>query len=199
MGYHRAGFEVVGVDIKPQPHFPFKFIQADAMTFSLDGYDVIHASPPCQAYSKCGGNHRWKHPDLIDSVRDRLIASAKFFVIENVEQARFKLINPIMLCGSMFDLKIYRHRYFEINPEIAVLIYPCNHSFTPIYITGTPKLSKKIFVRKDPSAKIKRDALKTPWMTITEMDEAIPPAYTEWIGKQLMRILKNDQTIMPLL
>src|SRR5271157_4335910 len=86
-GYHRAGFEVVGVDINPQPHYPFKFIQADAMTFPLDGYDVIHASPPCQAYTVAGYNERARgkiYPDLLDAIRQRLIENAKPWIIENV-------------------------------------------------------------------------------------------------------------------
>jgi DNA (cytosine-5)-methyltransferase 1 len=188
MGYQRAGFEVVGVDIKPQPHYPFEFIQADAMMFPLHGYDVIHASPPCQAYSKSGTHHRWKHPDLIAEVRDLLMAISKPFIIENVEQARFKLRSPVMLCGSMFGLRIYRHRYFETKPEIFSLLPFCNHSRPAVYITGSPR--PKSGIRKDAPAALKRKVLGTPWMTIKEMDEAIPPAYTEWIGKQLMAAIR---------
>jgi DNA (cytosine-5)-methyltransferase 1 len=196
MGYHRAGFEVVGVDIKPQPHYPFEFIKMDAFEYLVNHgreYDAIHASPPCQAYSKAGTHHRWKHPDLIAKVRNVLMAKDRPFVIENVEQARFKLRSPIMLCGSMFGLKIQRHRYFETEPEIYDFLPPCNHSRTSIYIPGTPR--PKNGKRKDPSASIKREALETPWMTIEEMDEAIPPAYTEWIGKQLIKRIseKGDE------
>jgi len=188
MGYHRAGFDVTGVDINPQPNFPFKFIQADALTFSLDGFDVVHASPPCQYYSKCTAiNHRNNHPRLISITRNMLEKTGLPYVIENVEGARYRLINPIVLCGSMFGLPIRRHRYFEIWPPVLFLTPQCNHKPNPVYITGTPR--PKNGPRKDPSAAVKREALGTPWMTIKNMDEAIPPAYTEWIGKQIINIL----------
>lgn len=188
MGYHRAGFEVVGVDINPQPRYPFEFHQADALEYPLDGFDVIHASPPCQAYSKCANyHHRVKHPRLISDIRDKLKNNGRAFVIENVEGARCSLIQPIMLCGSMFGLTIRRHRYFEISPLTMFLIPPCNHKKNPVYITGTPR--SKNGKRKDPPADVKREAMGTPWMTIKNMDEAIPPAYTEFIGKRLMREL----------
>src|SRR3954469_696956 len=105
MGYHRAGFDVVGVDINPQPHYPFEFHQADALTFSLDGFDVVHASPPCQFASDL--RHLWKdreHPNLIPPVRDLLLASGLPYVIENVERARAHMVEPVTLCGSMFGL-----------------------------------------------------------------------------------------------
>ena len=185
MGYHQAGFEVVGVDIKPQPHYPFEFHQADALEFPLDGFDVIHASPPCQAYSKCTNpTYRENHPKLIEAIRTQLEKANIPFVIENVEGARHELIQPIMLCGSMFGLPIRRHRYFEIDPLMMFLMSPCNHKPNPVYITGTPR--PKHGPRKDPPAAMKREALGTPWMTIKNMDEAIPPAYTEFIGKQLI-------------
>ena len=98
MGYHRAGFDVVGVDINPQPNYPFEFHRADAMEFPLDGFDVIHASPPCQAY--CSFSKKLGHPDMIAGVRDRLAGLA--YVIENIPGS--PLINPIRLCGSSFVL-----------------------------------------------------------------------------------------------
>lgn len=106
MGYHRAGFEVTGIDINPQPHYPFKFIQADAMTYPLGGFDCYHASPPCQRYSiLTRGLHQDRienYPDLIAPIRDRLLHTGKPYVIENVEGARKLLINPVKLCGTMF-------------------------------------------------------------------------------------------------
>ena len=187
MGYHRAGFEVVGVDIKPQPHYPFEFHQADAMTYPLDGFDVIHASPPCQAYTRCTP-HRYKsnYPDLIASVRNRL--KGRVYVIENVQEARKKLLNPIKLCGSMFGLPIQRHRYFEINPEIFSLIHPCNHRENTVYISGSTGSSGSP-KRKDFTVQERRDAMDVPWMTDKEIDQAIPPAYTFWIGKQIINAL----------
>src|SRR5512146_881208 len=107
MGYHRACFEVVGVDINPQPHYPFEFHQADALTYPLDGFDVIHASPPCQDYTIASLYHRMNgktYPDLIEPTRKHLMRSSSVWVMENVPGA--PLINPIMLCGSMFGLEV---------------------------------------------------------------------------------------------
>lgn len=191
MGYHRAGFDVVGVDIKPQPHYPFEFHQADAMTYPLDGIDAIHASPPCQYYSWCTPQkNRQNHPDLIEAVRLNLINSWKPYVIENVAGARKKMVHPIMLCGSMFGLPIQRHRYFETSFQISVLLPCCNHSKVPVYITGTPR--RKGHKRCDPPAEVRRKAMGVPWMSIKDMDEAIPPIYTEWIGTQLMKHIRES-------
>jgi len=186
VGYHRAGFdEIVGVDIKPQPHYPFRFVLADALTYPLNGFDVIHASPPCQAYSKTNAKCRDRHPRLISIVRNKLQKSQVPYVIENVECAGDRLKNPIKLCGSMFGLPIRRHRLFEIHPLLAVLLPECQHKKNPVYITGTPR--PKNGERKDPPAAVKRAAMDTPWMTIKDMDEAIPPAYTFFIGKQFIK------------
>lgn len=194
MGYHKAGFEVVGIDINPQPNYPFDFVQADALEYPLDGFDVIHASPPCQAYSKCTNpDYRKDHPRLISRTRNRLEKSETPYVIENVEGARHELITPIMLCGSMFGLPILRHRYFEIFPLIMFLMPPCNHKPDPVYITGTPR--PKHGIRKDPSAVVKREALETPWMTIKNMDQAIPPKYTEYIGRRLIQSINSPRGI----
>jgi DNA (cytosine-5)-methyltransferase 1 len=202
MGYHRAGFEVVGVDIKPQPHYPFEFHQADAMTYPLDGFDAIHASPPCQRYSVCTPmSYRKNHPALIDAVRDRLMGYPHHsqYVIENVSGARHLLVDPIMLCGTMFGLNIQRHRYFETWPPLFALLPPCNHKRNPVYISGsTGSGSSPLgFRRFDFTTQERRDAMDCQWMTDKELDQAIPPAYTEWIGKQLMQAIKeieNDQT-----
>lgn len=113
VGYARAGFEVVGVDLKSQPRYPFEFHQADAMTYPLDGFDAIHASPPCQAYSvaqKLQGN---LHPDLIGPTRFRLTESGKPYVIENVVGA--PLLKPTLLQGTMFGLRTERKRLFETS------------------------------------------------------------------------------------
>ena len=188
MGYHRAGFEVEGVDIKPQPHYPFKFYQADALTYPLEGYDAYHASPPCQAYTRLTEKkYRQNHPDLIAYVRLRL-ALHKPSVIENVPDAKDRLWHPIMLCGSMFGLPIWRHRYFEIQPEIFTLLPHCNHGFAPVLISGSPRRKG---VRTEPSTERRREAMDINWMTRTELDQAIPPAYTEYIGKYLMKAIKE--------
>lgn len=184
MGYYRAGFEVVGVDIVPQPNYPFEFYQADALEFPLDGFDAYHASPPCQAYSRLTEKRfRLNHPDLIDSVREKL-NYRKLFVIENVPDAKNKLLHPIMLCGTMFGLKVYRHRYFEIFPEIFDLQVPCNHHKNPVLISGTTRRKSG---RIENCINEKRQAIGIDWMTGKELDQAIPPAYTEYIGKYLIQ------------
>jgi hypothetical protein len=123
MGYLRAGFEVTGVDLHPQPHYPFRFIQADAIAYCRKHgheYDVIHASPPCQAYSitKNLKTAKTSHPDLVAATRAALIRTRKPYVIENVPGS--PLINPLMLCGSMFGLGVIRHRLFESSPPHMV-------------------------------------------------------------------------------
>lgn len=109
----------------------------------------------------------------------------KPYSIENVEGARFDLLSPVMLCGSMFGLPLRRHRYFEIYPFPCCLLPPCDHSRKIVYISGNQKLKNER--RRDAPAWLKREALQTPWMSIKGMDEAIPPAYTEWVGKQLIQ------------
>jgi DNA (cytosine-5)-methyltransferase 1 len=204
-GYHQAGFDVTGVDIKPQPHFPFKFIQADAMTFPLDGYDVIHASPPCQAYSVLRRPHSNKnYPDLIPEIRQRLITSGKPWVIENVPGAPLK--SPLILCGSMFDLKageryLRRHRLFEMSQ----VIYPptkCTHKGEAIGVYGHGGNAVRwtsangIDKGRYPNGRKggyqgttaeKREAMAIDWMTDREISQAIPPAYTKFIGEQLIK------------
>jgi len=194
MGYHLAGFDVTGVDIAPQPRYPFQFVQGDALEYlAAHGheFDVIHASPPCQGYCKqTGMEYRGNHPKLIGEMQRMLRATGKPYVIENVEGARFALKHPVMLCGTMFNLPIQRHRFFEINPYPSALLPGCDHSGEIVYITGTPR--PKFGPRKDPPADVKRAALGTPWMTIVDMDEAIPPAFTEWIGHQLQSALRQQ-------
>jgi len=186
MGYHRAGFEVVGVDIKPMPRYPFEFHQADAMTFPLEGFDVIHASPPCQRYSTM--TKRWarseEHPDLVGPIRSRLLATGVAYVIENVPGA--PLADPLTLCGSMFDLGVRRHRIFETS--VGMLAPQCNHAaqgrVVGVYghAGGTSKRDGLTFA----GVAEWRRAMGIDWMTGDELAESIPPAYTEYIGKQLM-------------
>jgi DNA (cytosine-5)-methyltransferase 1 len=125
MGYHRAGFEVVGVDLVPQPHYPFVFVQADALTYPLDGFEVVVASPPCPGYSRATAFHRGaraKHPLLIEPIRERFKAQGVPYVIENVEGA--PLLHPILLCGTMFGLRSIRHRLFESNVPLLQPHHP---------------------------------------------------------------------------
>ena len=184
MGYHRAGIDVVGVDIVPQPNYPFEFHQADALRFLVDerwqveGFDAIHASPPCQHYAnvtKWRGNAN-DHPALIAATRELLEASGLPWVIENVRTPELR--NPIVLCGSMFDLAVRRHRYFE-SPFIEFsLMEPCRHRSTDL-----------AFMHKGERAYA--DAMGCDWMTAVEGRQAIPPAYTEWIGTQLLAAIER--------
>jgi len=180
MGYYRAGFEVEGVDIKPQPHYPFKFYQADALEFPLEGYDAYHASPPCQAHTMMQNivKTRDKHPKLIEPTRMRLLATDKPYVIENVYKAPLK--GHLMLCGTMFGLRIIRHRFFECPWMELTFLRPCDHSdvYDPWHKDGVGQ-KEKLAV-----------AMGIDWfMTRPEVREAIPPAYTEYIGKYLLEVV----------
>jgi DNA (cytosine-5)-methyltransferase 1 len=196
MGYYRAGFkDITGIDNRPMPRYPFKFIQAEALTYLKKHgheYDVIHASPPCQAYSVTKSIHKKEHPDLVSITRELLNKSGKIYVIENVEGSPLK--NYVMLCGSMFPgLKVYRHRLFECNPPIYFAPFTCNHRFTmPAskweYHT-LDKYERITCVGHNFQAESGRIAMGIDWMTRSELAQAIPPAYTEWIGR---RILEAD-------
>lgn len=189
MGYHRAGFDVVGVDNRPQKHYPFEFHQADAFEYVAEHgheFDVIHASPPCQAYSEATPMQaRTKHPDLIVATRQALKATGKPYIIENVDGARRLLIEPVMLCGTMFGLGVWRHRWFETKPRLVYLVPPCRHDFHPVLVSGSGH------GRGEARPPEMIDALGVPWMKVrAEARQAIPPVYTEFLGKQLMRYLK---------
>jgi len=184
MGYHRAGFDVVGVDIKPQPHYPFEFHQADALTYPLDGFDAYHASPPCQHFSMMMNitKSKEKHPDLIAPTRNRLKSTGKLYVIENVYKA--PLQGHLMLCGTMFGLGIIRHRYFECDWMPLELMQPCNHKgvYDPWHKDGVQQ-REKLSV-----------AMDIDWfMTRPEVREAIPPAYTEYIGRCLIAKIISEE------
>lgn len=198
-GYQQAGFYVVGVDIKPQPRYAGdEFIQADAMTFPLDGYDAIHASPPCQAYTLM--NQRWpgaadKHPRLIEETRSRLTESSALFVIENVVGAPLR--NAIKLCGSNFGLGTVRHRLFESNAFMLAPGCHCRGWRDHAGVFGMHPDGGRLWTRKDGHAPQRRvgsllegqQRMGIDWMVWTELKEAIPPAYTHYIGTQLMAVL----------
>jgi DNA (cytosine-5)-methyltransferase 1 len=198
MGYSRAGFEIVGVDIEPQPNYPFQFVQADAMrlpkTF-FASFDAIHASPPCQSYSdlaKRNGNaDEW--PRLIDPVRNLLTRSGLPYVIENVEGAPLR--NPTVLCGTMFPgLRVLRHRLFETNFQVLAPPHgkhPLCHTLDKrkAHYGKTDDMRDFVSVNGGGNCSVAaaRDAMGIEWMIKDELNEAIPPAYTEFIGKQLIR------------
>jgi DNA (cytosine-5)-methyltransferase 1 len=194
-GYHQAGFEVVGVDINPQPRYPFEFHQADAMTFPLDGFDAIHASPPCQGYSTITPD-KTRHPRLIGPIRERLQATGVPYVIENVEGARRYLRHPVKLCGSSFGLAVRRHRYFESN--VPLMSIPCAHGrVRPIGVYGDHPENDHDYRRPDGTRRgakaltvdHAREVMGMPWATWPEIVEAIPPAFSSFIGEQLLEHL----------
>jgi DNA (cytosine-5)-methyltransferase 1 len=193
MGYSRAGFEVVGVDIKPQPRYPFEFHQADAMTFPLDGFDAIHASPPCQRFSKAQRLQGNEHPDLITPIRERLMASGLPWAIENVEDARWAMREPLtLLCGAAFaGLQVYRHRLFETSHPMPLVLH-AGHGVRLTKLGHRPVDGEFMHVVGHFSGVARgRAAMGIDWpMTQDEVREAIPPAYTEWIGRQLMAHLQ---------
>lgn len=206
MGYHRAGFDVVGVDIKFQKRYPFEFHQADALEY-LAGhgheFDVIHASPPCQAeeLTILANLHRHKksyrdiHTNLIPDIRRLLVKIDKPYIIENVEGARDYLINPIMLCGTMFGLytdfykPLYRHRLFECNPAVWFPPAPCQHWNDRHAIGvhgGGQHPDRQDGTNGQYGIRQRQVAMGIYWMTGKELNQAIPPAYTEWLGKQIL-------------
>lgn len=231
MGYHRAGFEVVGVDIEPQPNYPFEFHQADATrlaptdqgpkidlgfgTFNYTRFAAIHASPPCRAYTAMRVmENAGTHPELIEPVRHLLDGIGLPYIIENVEQAPIEAHPPTLfggpsgavLCGSMFELwtdqyQLRRHRLFESNRP---LIQPAHHHRTDLEVIGFygdhARKRTRInghhargtdITRNDDKLALVRDLMHIDWMTWPEAREAIPPAYTEFIGSQLLDVLRQ--------
>lgn len=208
MGYHLAGHTVIGVDIDPQPRYPFEFIRADAMTFPLEGFDFVHASPPCQRFSQLthvhGHHHREKHPDLIAGIRKRLEETGVPYAIENVIGSPLR--TPVKLCGSMFaeTFQLRRHRLFETSFPVAQR--KCQHKAQPFTVgvyghTGQGANRRRdAFVSRTP-VKDWRDpvpaergmanslsdwkvAMGIDWMTAKELSQAIPPTYTKYIIEQ---------------
>lgn len=200
-GYARAGFEVVGVDIADQKLYPFEFHKADAIEYALAHgreFDVIHASPPCQRYSTITAEAtRDDWPDLIGPTREALQQIGRPYVIENVAGARELLIDPMLLCGSSFGLGVRRHRYFESTEWLMSL--PCDHASQPEPIgvyghSGGQSLrpngrSLHHHVARDKEHG--REVMGMPWASWRGLVEAIPPAYTEFIGEQLIAILRE--------
>jgi DNA (cytosine-5)-methyltransferase 1 len=198
-GLQRAGFHVTGVDNKPQPRYcGDEFIQADALTVPLDGYDFIWASPPCQRYS--AGAAKWgtaqQHPDLIWVIRERIGADREY-VIENIAPAWPYLIRPVQLCGQVFGLGVFRHRIFEASFRLIVPDEPIHngHVGDGQYHTVTGHSGGRS--RRDGwiggSVADWRKAMDIDWMTGAELSQAIPPAYSEFIGKQAIAFLKQRE------
>lgn len=197
VGYARAGFDVVGIDLHPQPHYPLPFIRSDAMNVNRDfiaTFDAIHASPPCQSYSDLAKRNRNAHewPRLIEPVRAMLAASGLPYVIENVEGA--PLIHPVVLCGTMFPgLRVLRHRLFETNFPLTAPPHgkhPKCHTLDKrkAHYGKTDDMRDFVSVNGGGNCSVAaaRDAMGIDWMTKDELNEAIPPAYTEFIGRHLL-------------
>jgi len=188
MGLFQAGFEVTGVDIVPQRHYPFSFIEGDALTFPLTGFDFIWASPPCQAYTLAQRIQGNKHPDLIALLRTRLQESGIPWAIENVVRA--PLINPIMLCGTMFDLKVYRHRLVETSFKIKAPLHP-QHMALVTKMGRPPRKGEFMHIVGNFSGvEQAREAMGIDWMVRDELREAIPPAYAKFIGLAALKEIK---------
>jgi DNA (cytosine-5)-methyltransferase 1 len=189
-GLQNAGFHVTGVDIEPQPRYcGDEFFQADALDFDVSGYDVIFASPPCQAYSVTKTLTTKEHPKLIEKVRKKLKASGKIYVIENVPGA--PLENPLMLCGTMFGLNVIRHRLFETNAPIFKLLPPCNHHKKTAK-RGEFDTAQNGFVTvagHNFQVDVARRAMGISWMTAKGLAQAIPPVYSEFLGRLIIKEL----------
>lgn len=194
VGLRQAGFDVVGVDIRQQPNYPFEFHQADALSYPLGGFDFIWASPPCQKYSITAKLHTKDHPDLVEPTRARLRAAGVPYIIENVLGA--PLIDPVTLCGMMFGLRVFRHRLFESNIFLMTPPHPTHR--------GTTNSSRRYsrfssadmicvaghnFRRKDGMA-----AMGIDWhATREEVAQMIPPAYSEFLGRQVVTHIDSQR------
>jgi DNA (cytosine-5)-methyltransferase 1 len=199
MGYHRAGFDVVGVDINPQPNYPFTFIQADVLdagrVIHIEDFDVIHASPPCQAHTRKA--ERWgrervhwtDHPKLIEPTRILLQLVGKPYVIENVPGAPIDA--QVEYCGTHFGLRIIKHRLFEANWPLPMPPASCDHSDVYNPWAGPGRSAEKL-----------REAMDIDWLPISggasrkagytgDLFNAIPPAYTEHIGQAWLAYLEE--------
>lgn len=198
MGYARAGFEVVGVDIDPQPHYPFEFHQADATTFPLDGFDAIHASPPCQRWAQGHNPNHDSYPDLIGVMRERLEASGVPYVIENVIRAPL-LPHAVMICGAAVgclteQFQLHRHRKFEANFPLVGADCPGKVRPWTMTVTGTGTPSGLFYkLGRALTTAEKREMMEMPGCNSHEMAEAVPPAYTEFIGRQLIEMLADNK------
>lgn len=221
MGYHRAGFRVFGVDRDPQPRYPFPHHVGDAIetmqklldgkgvrfrmtadhvwdsaVFGLDDFDAIHASPPCQsftAYRRKGHGVGDGYLNLIPETRELIKRTGMPYVLENVEQARGELVSPVRYCGSSFGLDVRRHRLFESNVDLRAP--ECDHSWqTPRFAPATNRTNLRrtveVGVWRIP-LDVQQRAMGIDWTTLRELSEAIPPAYTEHIGRQVMTAMSE--------
>ncbi|MBM7169257.1 DNA cytosine methyltransferase [Streptomyces sp. G44] len=197
-GYSDAGFEVTGVDITPQPRYPYRFMQADAIAFVREhgaAFDFIHASPPCQHDTDCQRLRGNAHPDLIAPTRAALESTGRPWAMENVRGAAAKLRTPVMLCGQMFRLANYRHRFFETGGGFR--LPQAGH---PAHLVPQAKMGRPVppghygqFVGNFSGVALARQVLGVPWMNRDGIRECIPPAYTQHIGTAALELLYADR------
>jgi DNA (cytosine-5)-methyltransferase 1 len=193
MGLHLAGWDVVGVDTEPQPRYPFEFHQADAMTYPLEGFDLITGSPPCHDHTVLKGRAGTNGTGwMLAALRERMQAQPAPWMIENVPGAPMR--PDFMLCGSMFGLRTYRHRWFEIDPRLPILIGQPPHPRHRIRTVSTGRAAHwaaggHVTVTGDIGSYVGPAAMGIDWMTGDELSQAIPPAYTRYIGRQLLENL----------
>ncbi|MFJ9768621.1 DNA cytosine methyltransferase [Streptomyces erythrochromogenes] len=205
MGYHQAGFDVVGVDLDPDcaAEYPFTFVHGDAIDYLYahgHEYDLVHGSPPCQKYSPLNAYNHKTYPDLIAPTRTAMRAIGRPYVIENVEAARPEMSDPILLCGPMFGLRMYRHRLFETSFPLATPAHPAHgplctrNGYLPTpekpFMTITGGRHSKAWQRAA------AHAMGTPWITtIQGVCEAIPPAYAHWVGQRALTHLTPTRAV----
>ncbi|MFG2763123.1 class I SAM-dependent methyltransferase [Streptomyces rubiginosohelvolus] len=187
MGYYLAGFDVVGVDLNPQPRYPFEFHQGDAVQFIRDhgaDFDLIAGSPTCRRWTNAQRLRGNDHPDLITPTREAMITTGRPYIIENVEGARAALNDPLLLCGAMFGLKTYRHRLFESSLPLGTRLHP--RHLAPLAKMGRPVRDGEFMhvVGNFTDADRARTVMGMPWATRDGLREAIPPAYTQFLGEQ---------------
>ena len=214
MGYYLAGFDVVGVDIEPQKRYPFRFIQADALTFPLSGFDLIHASPVCKGYSATAVLNDARHPRQVEAVRERLAGNGIPYVIENVPGA--PLISPVILCGSHFGLTsvwpgvglpgaetgtvrvgLFRHRGFEAHGFTLPDPGAHDHGYraVPVYGYTNNFIYRGLGFGGETFSDLRRRVMDIGWMEHEELNEAIPPAYTAYVGQHLMGSLERQAAL----
>ena len=215
MGYHQAApFRIIGVDLNNQPRYPFAFRKDDALELldkRIDTFkswaDFIHVSPPCEGYSITRSLHDNEYPLLISTFRELLSPLGVPYIIENVPEAWWDMRKPITLCGSSFGLRVRRHRLFESNIPLESI--PCEHRWQDEH------KPYKIYVSRGRNAqgwresgiqpvhggghnfeatdnlRYKSVAMGIDWLNNEEINQAIPPAYTRFLGKQVYAYLMN--------
>lgn len=191
VGYAQAGFEITGVDITHQPHYPFPIYIEDVLTWDDWNYDVIHISPPCQRWTLMNRTTTAHlYPDLYTPMLPVLQATGLPYIIENVPTSPIK--PTLVLCGTQFGLKtadgdkeLRRHRHFETNWRICGPAKPCNHTLPPVWAAGHNPNEKYVKLYGSCSIEQRREAYGVDWMNRDELSESIPPAFTRYIGEQL--------------